>query len=168
MAELQAKWYQENKPKIRKKYVERYNSDHLFRIRKNYSRRLSSPINKSKGTEKYLGQKISAVKKWFEFCFEDGYTFENYGNFWHIDHVIPVNSWNLNNELDLELCMSWYNLSPLEGSENISKHDSIIVKQVNRHIEMLKKFCKKEKITINNAYFEYVAKHLEAGNSLES
>lgn len=168
MKELQANWYQKNKPKVRQKYNNRYQSDPLFKMKKNYSRRLSLIIQKDKPTLKYLGVELSFLKKWFEFCFKKGYSFENYGSFWHIDHVIPVNKWNLDDDQENELCFSWYNLSPLKGDENISKHDKIIKNQLKIHAKKLSEFCKMNDIEIPPEYSKLLAKHLAAGNPLSS
>ena len=55
--------------------------------------------------------------------FTDGMTWENQGK-WHIDHIRPCASFNLENEIEKHMCFHYTNLQPLWGSENISKSDS--------------------------------------------
>ena len=50
-------------------------------------------------------------------------TWENYGE-WHIDHIIPLDSANDENEL-YSLCY-YTNLQPLWGNENIRKGAKIL------------------------------------------
>ena len=59
--------------------------------------------------------------KWIEFQFSDNMNWNNYGKYWHIDHVIPMASFNFSKEEDVKFCMNWKNLRPLEAKLNISK-----------------------------------------------
>ena len=47
----------------------------------------------------------------------------NYGAVWHIDHIIPCASWDLNNEFENKCCWNYRNLQPLFATENHSKKD---------------------------------------------
>ena len=49
----------------------------------------------------------------------------------------------------------------------MSKHDSIIPKQIKKHIENLKKFFKLKDLEIDQEYIKLFAKHLVAGTPLE-
>jgi len=121
MTELRAQWYQRNK-----EYVERYHSDPAFKFKRLCKDRIIHALNnkglhKSDRTVRYLNCSISFLIKWFD----DEMTIDNHGEYWHIDHVIPINTFDLNRPIDIFLCFSWFNLSPLKGSENMSKHDSV-------------------------------------------
>ena len=48
-------------------------------------------------------------------------TLENYGDFWHIDHVKPCASFDLNDEEEKMKCFHYTNLQPLWGRENLTK-----------------------------------------------
>jgi hypothetical protein len=54
-----------------------------------------------------------------QYC--DGMTDENYGQYWEIDHVIPLSAWDLANPAHLAAASHHLNLSPLEKSANRSK-----------------------------------------------
>ncbi len=48
-------------------------------------------------------------------------SWDNYGSYWHIDHLRPCISFDQTNSNDQKECFNWSNLQPLEKSENISK-----------------------------------------------
>jgi hypothetical protein len=58
--------------------------------------------------------------------FTDGMTWDNYGDF-HIDHIIPISSFNIQEIGDEEFmkCWSLSNLQPMWGEENIRKSNKI-------------------------------------------
>ena len=124
-------YYQGNRKEIIEKIIKyqnhKYQSDPQYRFRKTISSNIRNSLKgtKSELTEKYLGIDIAMFKKWIQFQFKDGMTWENQGIYWHIDHVIPVSSFNFNNEEDRYQCNNWINLRSLEAKENLRKHDKI-------------------------------------------
>lgn len=52
--------------------------------------------------------------------FKDGMNWDNHGK-WHIDHIIPIKSFNLNIKNELIECWSLNNLQPLWATENLIK-----------------------------------------------
>ena len=183
MTKLQAEWHQKNKDKINKKYVERYHSDINFKMKQCIKRRIlgamKSKGNKKKGkTVKYLGTSIPDFVKWFSYCFEfidEKMSFDNHGKYWHIEHVVPINKFDLcfdeNDDPEkcndaVKLCFSWFNLMPLCGTENISKHDKIDKMQIRLHVRNLKDFLKQEgtdNLEVCEKYYKLCATYLDAG-----
>lgn len=55
--------------------------------------------------------------------FRDGMCWENYGAFWHVDHIIPLAHFKYNSPEDPEFKKAWSlgNLQPLLASENLEK-----------------------------------------------
>ena len=164
MTELQANWHQNNKEKINQKYRNRYNEDFIFKLKVNLKSRLngclnSNNIKKNGRTMDYIGCNQYHVKEWLESCFTDKMTIKNHGPYWHIDHVIPINTFDLNEKDNEKLCFSWYNLSPMKGSENMSKHDSIDKKQIKSHIKKLLDFDKKDGVPIE--YYKLCKSYLK-------
>jgi hypothetical protein len=142
MTQLQAEWYQRNKEKRNTEYVQRYHSDPLFKLQRVCKERIriafnSKNMQKSGKTVQYLNCNIPWLMAWFETNFTPEMTFDNHGAYWHMDHVIPVNLFDLNDSQQVILCFSWSNLSPLEASKNMSKHDSIDTEQIKRHVQNL-------------------------------
>ena len=52
-------------------------------------------------------------------------TVENYGKFWCLDHCLPIASFNLLDENDMNKCFKWINLKPMYVKGNIIKGDRI-------------------------------------------
>ena len=98
---------------------------------------------------------------WIEFQLEDTpeLTVANYGVVWHLDHVRPCASFDLASEEEQRGCFHWSNIQPLDGLENISKNDKIMVdhliRQLNRYCTYLEKHNKEDSIyDINESYKE--------------
>lgn len=104
----------------------RKQNDAQFRLICNLRTRLSKAIkNKSQSTKTLIGIDFDIFMKWIKFQMPAGYSMEDLGAKIHIDHVIPLSSFNLTDENQLKKAMSWVNLQPLEAVKNISKSNSI-------------------------------------------
>ncbi len=62
---------------------------------------------------------LEELKQHLEIKFRDGMKWDNYGGYWHLDHIKPLSSFNPENIMD-----AWKldNLQPLTTKENLSKH----------------------------------------------
>ena len=116
--------------------------------RKNYRKRLHSCITKNKHTCEYLDCDINFLKMWLESNFSENMTFENYGKYWQVDHVIPCAKFNLTNDDEIAHCFRWTNLQPLTIKENLSKHDNINSEEIINHYKKVKLFAKKYDINL--------------------
>jgi 5-methylcytosine-specific restriction endonuclease McrA len=56
--------------------------------------------------------------------FTRGMTWQNFGTFWHLDHIVPLASFSYTGFDDPEFKAAWAltNLRPLEKIKNIQKH----------------------------------------------
>jgi len=72
-----------------------------------------------------LGCEWEVLIKWLEFNMKQGMTWENYGPYWHVDHVYPCALFDFSNEADRKKCFNWTNLTPLEKAENLKKSDKL-------------------------------------------
>lgn len=66
---------------------------------------------------------------------------DNYGTYWHVDHIIPCVSWDLFSDSEQKMCFHYTNLQPLEASENIIKKDKYVE---DDKIDYVKDFCNEE------------------------
>lgn len=124
-----------NKEKIRNysrvyilKYVgERMENDISFKLRFNLARRINHTLRdnyKSKSTIELLGCSLEDFKIWIESQFQDGMTWENYGQ-WHLDHAYPCAKFNLEQPYEQKICFNWFNLQPLWAKDNLQKSAKI-------------------------------------------
>lgn len=112
-----------------------------YRLKKSLAARLRSVIlKKNDSTMNHIGCNIQYLKEWFEFNFDDDMTWDNYEKLWSIDHIIPVNCFDLTNEQEKLKCWNWSNLMPTTIQYNSSKKNKIDLNQVNYALDRLIKF----------------------------
>jgi hypothetical protein len=101
---------------------------------------LYSSAPKTKRTFEYLECGLEECRNWLEYQFDEFMNWENYGEYWHIDHVVPCNFFDLNNEHEAKLCFNWRNIRPLEAIENTLKKDKILIDEICDHILKVNKY----------------------------
>jgi hypothetical protein len=120
-------YYLSNKKKFddyAREYIKnRLKKDSLFRLIANlrYSVRFyckAIRANKTTRTKDMLGLDLSTFKSYMESKFQDGMTWENYGQ-WHVDHIKPISL--ARNEKEIIELNHYTNLQPLWASENFKK-----------------------------------------------
>ena len=120
-----------NKEKILKyKRKYRYNreqTDILYKLKRRLRNRLYYALKKTswkKDTHfsEYIGCSLEDLKNSLEIQFEDGMTWDNYGE-WEIDHIIPLSSAKTPEEL-YKLCHHT-NLQPLWAEDNRKKSNKV-------------------------------------------
>lgn len=76
--------------------------------------------------ESLVGFSLQELMKHLEKQFENGMTWENYGE-WHIDHKIPISVFNYSEpeHIDFKKCWNLKNLQPMWATENISKSNKL-------------------------------------------
>jgi hypothetical protein len=138
-ARLGRKKYKQEHPfefaQRRQKYIKkRLANDIDYRIKKSLQTRITSSINGNKlynHSIDLLGCSIIDVRKHLEKQFQKGMTWDNWGVFgWHIDHIIPISSFDFTKKEDQYRCWHYTNLQPLWWLDNIMKADKIIEKQL--------------------------------------
>jgi len=128
------KWYNTNKKyksQYRKKYVELKKDDPVFKLKKRLRNRIRDAIknNKKPGSSiKCLGCTLQELKEYMEKLFYDNpgngekMTWENYSHSgWHIDHKIPLVSFDLTDLKQFEKACHYTNLQPLWSSDHKKK-----------------------------------------------
>jgi len=148
--QIKKQYYQENKDKIKEYKKEYYenNKDKIKEYKKNYKCehnktprkcvicnplsyltelqgvRIRDALNskKDKHTIEYLGCDKKTLYNHLEKQFKDGMTWKNKGE-WHIDHIRPCASFNLELEEERMKCFHYTNLQPLWATDNLSKSD---------------------------------------------
>jgi hypothetical protein len=111
----------------------KYNSNIMDRISHLCRHRIRQLIREKKdGLHlELLGCNYSLLLKWLEYNFKDSMSWDNYGDVWHIDHIIPCSSFNLENIEDQYKCFRWTNMAPLDVTENIKKGNKILPEYIS-------------------------------------
>lgn len=158
-------YYQENKTEIRKKrkflfikYKEkylakqraRYNSDIEFKIAQSLRRRLRKCIGSGSIYDQLISCSSSFLLEWLNYNLQFSKTmnWQNYGSYWHLDHVIPCKHFNLTDTKQQKICFNWRNISPLEQTLNQSKMHRVDLQQLNTHNQRLIDFSKLKNIEV--------------------
>lgn len=109
--------------------MNKLHTDPIFKLKYNLRNSLRKALkgsSKENKTLKYLGCDINFLKKYFESKFRDDIKWENHGKHWHIDHILPCNSFDLSKEENIKKCFHYTNLQPLLVLENLLKGDQIL------------------------------------------
>jgi len=97
-----------------------------YRLMANMGRRVREMIRHSQGSTRHLPYDATALRDHLERQFSKGMTWENYGSYWHVDHIIPVSSFKTEQPDSPEFLACWAltNLRPLRSFDNLSKGKS--------------------------------------------
>lgn len=122
--------------------------------------------SKSKHTIEYLGCNSTEYADWL-FNYDERYTIDNRGKEWHIDHVIPLSKFNLEDENEQLIAFNWRNTMPLSATENLSKNCKVIPEQIEEHMKILSDYHEKKKTQLPQNFIDLFAKHLVDGKPLK-
>jgi len=122
--------------------------------------------NKKEHTIHYLGCDPNTYFDWI-LKYDQSYTIENRGKVWHIDHVIPLSLFNLDNPDEQLVAFNWRNTMPLSARENLAKNNRIIVSQIEQHYTHLIEYHKEKQIELPQVFIDLFARYLVAGIPLE-
>ena len=141
MKELRQKNYEKRKPnrkQERKKYQlvanarqkERYKNDVTFNIRRRLSASLHQSlklagVRKTRRTFELIGCSPQQLKEHLEKLFLPGMSWDKRSEI-HVDHIIPIASFDLSNLEQQKKCFHYTNLQPLWAVDNIKKGAKII------------------------------------------
>lgn len=95
-----------------------------LKIKKRLRKAISQAIRQQsvkKKTSLAIGCDVTFLRKYLESRFKKGMTWENYGSEWHIDHIKPLDSFELRKKSEQAKANHYTNLQPLWALDNISK-----------------------------------------------
>ena len=76
-------------------------------------------------TEQYVGCSFDEARRRIESQFTRGMTWQNYGAVWHLDHIVPLSSFDLTDLKQRTFANHISNLQPLKAKENLKKGNKI-------------------------------------------
>lgn len=125
-------YYQDNKGVLHAKEADRKREYPQIRLASNLRSRLRSALRRSSkagSAVKDLGCSISQFQEHLSSKFQSGMSWDNYGAYrggWTIDHIIPLDAFDLSDRQHVVLSCHYLNLQPMWYEENISKGNKII------------------------------------------
>lgn len=110
-----------------KKTSYRIKNDINVKIKNALSGRMRLAIKSKKAgrTLELTGCTIESLKYHLESMFDNKMSWENYGKYWHIDHIIPCRAFDLTDPAQQFECFHYTNLQPMEAGENLRKNDTM-------------------------------------------
>lgn len=121
--EISRRWRQKNRQHIREYKNKRRRENIQSRLRHTLRSRLNGIISNGQkvgSAVRDLGISIKAFMLYIENQFESGMSWDNYGE-WHLDHIIPLASFDLTDRQQFLEAYNWLNYQPLWAKDNWSK-----------------------------------------------
>ena len=129
--------YEKNREKYVKKAVDykrnRRQTDIAYRLQCNVSNAVWYAVTGQRGSKggktfDELPYSAEQLKEHLETQFDEQMTWENYGSYWHIDHIYPQSRLPFDSlkHPNFRKCWALSNLRPLEAKENQSKGAKIL------------------------------------------
>ena len=114
-------WRQTNKSRENQKYKTKWQADPDFRLKKNISRAVNRSIKKDMPIKLCLNYNINNLKHHLEQQFDSNMSWDNYGTYWHIDHIVPQSClpYSSTSDDNFKICWALTNLRPLEAKQNM-------------------------------------------------
>ena len=125
-------------PTRRKAYQQQWKAkkrreDPVWRMLEGMRARLSNMVRNANigGNEALVGCTRKQLRAHLESQFTKRMTWDNYGRYWHVDHILPCASFDHSVSEQVKQCWHWTNLAPLEASKNLEKSDTITSPQMS-------------------------------------
>jgi uncharacterized Zn-finger protein len=164
--ECKRKWdndYNKSDTIKEKKRIRRH-TDHNCKFKHLQNSRIRNSLGyKSKKTIEYLGCNTEQYFNWLKYNFIDHFCLENHGKEWHIDHVIPLSTFDLTNEEEQLIAFNWRNTMPLSCKENLSKNKKIIEIQIEQHLKKLVNYHNENKLDLPQVFIDLFATRPNCG-----
>ena len=132
--EYQKRYYKKNKDKRIKNstnWIKKERRENpAFRIRCNLGSRLSQFVTGKRRVDSIkdiIGITFNELREYLEEKFDNKMTWDNYGDYWEIDHIKPCASFDLTDKEQQKECFHYTNLQPLTGKENRIKQDKEVL-----------------------------------------
>lgn len=107
-------------------------NDPAFRLHESFSSRINKALHGAKYGESilnYLQYTFEELKTYLKSKFDEHMSWENYGSYWHVDHIYPHSllPYDSMEHENFKKCWALENLQPLEAIANIKKGNKIVV-----------------------------------------
>ena len=139
----------QNRDKYNENQRRRKKEDPIFAIHCNVRRTTKRVIERGfrRGSAvRDMGCTGEEAKKHLESLFDEHMTWENYGEYWHIDHIYPLAAANLKDRVEFLAAVNWRNLQPLEAKANMEKGDQVFPEAQELFNKLKKEFSKENSV----------------------
>ena len=128
--------YRKQRRQWRSEYYTRNPAQRIIQnLRSRLSVMIRNNINGDKFTNnntlEFIGCTAGELHRHLELQFDHHMSWENYGTYWHLDHIIPCAAFDHSDPKQVAQCWHHSNMQPLEASENLRKSDQFNEEQLN-------------------------------------
>ena len=152
--EQRKQYKEENEEKVKQLNRARYYRYTDKRIINAMRQRISKCLGSRKLYEEIVGCTDEFLLQWFLFNLTldtqngmEGMILDNFGSVWHIDHVVPVSTFDLEDQDQVKECFHWKNTRPMLAQENRLKFNKILEEHISEHKERVKLFLEQQGLT---------------------
>ncbi len=130
VADYMKDWRKKNRSKLTEYNKKLRETNPRHRLCENMRSRVNSALKlkgskKSKRTMQYVGCTAEQLVKYLEAKFTPEMTWDNYGSYWHVDHIVPLSFLDPNSERSKNRLFHYTNLQPLKAIDNFKKGDNM-------------------------------------------
>ena len=110
----------------------RKQNDPAYKLSALFRSRVSRAIKEGYGEKSYkvielLGCDWNTAKEWIESKWKKGMNWKNHGlHTWHIDHILPVDSFDMTCVEQQKRCFHYTNLQPMWAKDNLLKSNKLL------------------------------------------
>lgn len=162
---LSKEWRKNNPESVKRASLKEKSKPHnrIRSVIKNRIRSYLRPFGQSSKYKDIISCSPKELSDYLQSKFTPEMTWENYGKYWHIDHIIPCSVFDFSKPNHLQWCWHHKNLQPLSSVENINKRDllpngevaSILKKNDPKRLnEIVAQELEKMKIISAQKYYE--------------
>ena len=132
--ELQKQWREQNPGRSNEYIKRRYAEDPSFAMAYRVRARVYQAIqkggaSKTGSTEELVGCSFDYLRQHIERQFKGRMSWDNPSSF-HIDHIVPLASFDLTDPSQLKVACNWQNLRPIPPKKNMSKGSKLTEPQM--------------------------------------
>ena len=85
----------------------------------------------------YFGLDIENMRQWFEYQFQTGIGWDNFGEMWQFDHIIPVTYFDFSDVDELKLCWNFTNIRVDQYQKNKDRGNRLDVLAAKNYFKEL-------------------------------
>lgn len=121
---LAKEWLQRNPNYQKERFAKNPEAKIAAMLRRRILKALDGEV-KSGSTYELLACTWKHLRWHIESQFDAKMTWENHGSYWHLDHIVPLDAFDLSDPAQQRRACHWKNLQPLEAKENIRKKNRL-------------------------------------------
>ncbi len=125
----------------------RYREDVCYKLKMRVNRSIYKVFMKKNRRSnsscfKHLSYTVQELKDHLEKQFDENMNWQNYGSYWHIDHIYPQSllPYDSMEHINFKICWDLKNLRPLEAKENIIKHTKTNEESEKFFLDLMNKY----------------------------